>query len=108
MPALCLVEDERNELLLSAASAWEIAIRHALGTLELPSPPEVYVSDRIDQRRDGASRLVPPCPQRRLAPRTPPRSLRPPTHQPGSAEQVPLLTADRAFEPLSGQVHWAV
>jgi PIN domain nuclease of toxin-antitoxin system len=28
-----------NELLLSAASAWEIAIKYALGKLPLPLPP---------------------------------------------------------------------
>ena len=37
-----LVTDRNNELYLSAASAWEIAIKHGLGKLELPgSPAEV-------------------------------------------------------------------
>lgn len=39
--------DERNELLLSAASAWEIAIKHALGKLPLPEPPPAYVPSRM-------------------------------------------------------------
>jgi len=34
-----LVSDRNNELYLSAASAWEIAIKHGLGKLELPGPP---------------------------------------------------------------------
>ena len=41
-----IVEDADNELLLSAASAWEIAIKHALGKLLLPEPPELYVPSR--------------------------------------------------------------
>jgi PIN domain nuclease of toxin-antitoxin system len=32
-----------NELLLSAGSAWEIAIKHALGKLTTPEPPDVFV-----------------------------------------------------------------
>lgn len=42
-----IVEDSDNELLLSAASAWEIAIKHALGKLLLPEPPELYVPSRM-------------------------------------------------------------
>ncbi|MDQ3537490.1 MAG: type II toxin-antitoxin system VapC family toxin [Actinomycetota bacterium] len=42
-----LVQDTRNELLLSAASAWEIAIKYALGRLALPEPPPSYVPDRM-------------------------------------------------------------
>lgn len=45
--ARSLVEDQDNELLLSAASAWEIAIKHALGRLDLPEPPARYVPDRM-------------------------------------------------------------
>ncbi len=32
-----------NEVYLSAASAWEIAVKHALGRLPLPEPPERFV-----------------------------------------------------------------
>lgn len=41
------VEDAKTQLLLSAASAWEIAIKHGIGRLELPEPPERYVPDRM-------------------------------------------------------------
>jgi PIN domain nuclease of toxin-antitoxin system len=44
---LPLVEDQRNELLLSAASSWEIAIKYALGRLPLPEAPERYVPERM-------------------------------------------------------------
>ncbi len=32
-----------NEVYLSAASAWEVALKHALGRLPLPEPPERFV-----------------------------------------------------------------
>jgi len=41
------VEERANELVLSAVSAWEIAIKHAKGQLNLPEDPERYVSSRI-------------------------------------------------------------
>lgn len=44
---LALVEDERNELVVSAASSWEIAIKHQLGRLPLPEEPARYVPSRI-------------------------------------------------------------
>jgi PIN domain nuclease of toxin-antitoxin system len=44
---LSRVEDRRSELLLSAASAWEIAIKYAIGRLALPDAPEHYVPDRL-------------------------------------------------------------
>jgi PIN domain nuclease of toxin-antitoxin system len=44
---LQLVEDPGTDLLLSAASSWEIAIKHDLGKLTLPEPPQEYVPERI-------------------------------------------------------------
>jgi PIN domain nuclease of toxin-antitoxin system len=53
---LSLVEDQHSELLLSAASSWEIAIKHGLGRLPLPEPPDRYVPTRM--RAVGASGLA--------------------------------------------------
>lgn len=50
-----LVEDTTNELFLSAASAWEIAIKFRIGKLPLPEKPATYVPDRM--RRSGTSPL---------------------------------------------------
>jgi PIN domain nuclease of toxin-antitoxin system len=44
---LALVEDQRTALLVSAASSWEIAIKHGLGKLPLPEPPHRYVPERM-------------------------------------------------------------
>jgi PIN domain nuclease of toxin-antitoxin system len=41
------VEDPGNELFLSAASSWEIAIKSQLGRLHLPDEPRRYVLDRM-------------------------------------------------------------
>ena len=45
--SLRIVEDDRNQLLLSAASSWEIAIKYQLGKLPLPEAPERYVPERL-------------------------------------------------------------
>jgi len=44
---LSLLADERNQLLLSAASSWEIAMKFRKGKIHLPSPPDKYVPDRM-------------------------------------------------------------
>src|SRR5262245_32465988 len=95
-----LVEDEDNELYLSAASAWEIAIKHALGKLRLPEPPSRYVPSRITSLRVLA------------LPIEHAHGLRvaelPPHHRDpfdrllvaqSQLEGLPILTADEAFEP---------
>ena len=38
-----LIANPDNRVLLSSASAWEIAIKHGLGRLELAMPPAEYV-----------------------------------------------------------------
>lgn len=45
--AVDLLETPENEIFLSAASCWEIAIKHQLGKLLLPGPPHDYVPDRM-------------------------------------------------------------
>ena len=45
--ALALVEDPSNSLLLSAASAWEIAIKVGIGKLRLPEPPATFIPSRM-------------------------------------------------------------
>jgi PIN domain nuclease of toxin-antitoxin system len=39
-----------NEIFLSAASAWEIAVKHAAGQLVLPDRPERFVPAMRDER----------------------------------------------------------
>jgi PIN domain nuclease of toxin-antitoxin system len=42
-----IISDGSNEIYLSAASAWEIAIKAARGKLTLPESPERYVISRL-------------------------------------------------------------
>jgi PIN domain nuclease of toxin-antitoxin system len=51
-----LLADTDNQILLSAASSWEISIKYRLGKLALPAPPRSYVPDRM--RRSGTTPLT--------------------------------------------------
>jgi PIN domain nuclease of toxin-antitoxin system len=42
-----LLADPQNEVFLSAASVWEIVIKSMIGKLTLPSPPGVFIPDRV-------------------------------------------------------------
>lgn len=46
-----LLRDEETELLLSAATPWEIAIKVAVGKLRLPCSVEEYVTSRATATR---------------------------------------------------------
>ena len=41
-----VIVDPANDVFLSAASAWEIAIKHGLGRLHLQMPPDEYVPEQ--------------------------------------------------------------
>ena len=42
-----LIKNPGNEIFLSAASAWEIAIKYTIGKLILPDKPDIFVPDRM-------------------------------------------------------------
>jgi len=42
-----LIENHDHEILLSAVSSWEIAIKFGLGKLALPEPPRKFVPSRM-------------------------------------------------------------
>ena len=48
--ARLLLQDPDNELLVSAASSLEIAIKSGLKKLELPEPPARYVTSRLEAK----------------------------------------------------------
>jgi len=50
-----LLSDAANDLYLSAASCWEIAIKYQLGKLPLPEDPEDFIPPRL--LRDGIQGL---------------------------------------------------
>jgi PIN domain nuclease of toxin-antitoxin system len=49
-----LLQSQTTTLFFSAASAWEIAIKHGLGKLALPEAPSAYVEDRLRRTRTTA------------------------------------------------------
>ncbi len=51
-----MVEDTSTEIMLSAASAWEITIKYGLGKLSLPREPAIYVPERM--RTSGTTPLA--------------------------------------------------
>jgi PIN domain nuclease of toxin-antitoxin system len=87
-----------NELVLSAASAWEIAIKHALGKLRLPETPESYIP-RLMART--AVTALPVHARHALHVATLPAHHRDPFDRllvaQAQLEDLPILTADAAF-----------
>ena len=41
------ISDGQNTVFLSAASAWEIAVKYAKGRLEIPDAPDRYIANRL-------------------------------------------------------------
>ncbi|MCU0291150.1 MAG: type II toxin-antitoxin system VapC family toxin [Thermoanaerobaculaceae bacterium] len=90
-----LIGDGRNDVLLSAASCWELAIKAALGKLVLPEPVERYVPARLAAQGMGTL-AVDPAHALRVA-------TLPPLHRDpfdrlivcqALIEELPLVTAD--------------
>lgn len=48
-PVRIALQDAANDVFVSAAAAWEIAIKYSLGKLPLPSPPAIWTSSRIQK-----------------------------------------------------------
>jgi len=40
-----------NEVFLSVVSVWEILVKHQLGKLALPAPPDEYITDRREKHQ---------------------------------------------------------
>ena len=47
-PFSVAIGDPANEVYLSAASIWEVVVKHALGKLPLPAPPADYLPRQRD------------------------------------------------------------
>jgi len=97
-----------RELYLSAASAWEIAIKWSLGKLTLPADPVEYVPSRIEQSGviPLAIKHVHAVHVARLAPhhRDPFDRL---LVAQATVEDMVLLTGDRQLEPYGVRIEWA-
>jgi len=93
-----LVAAPDNELLLSAASAWEIAIKYSLGKLRLPDAPEHVVPHLMT--RTGVVPL-PVLHRHALRVAALPQRHRDPFDRllvaQAQIEELPILSSDRAF-----------
>ncbi len=99
------VADPSNELLLSAASSWELAIKTSTGRLQLPAAVEVYVPARM--AAIGITGL--PVEHRHAL-----AVARLPTHHRDPFDRlliaqaallgVPILTADPAFDAYDVEI----
>jgi PIN domain nuclease of toxin-antitoxin system len=102
------LSDLGNDLLLSAASAWEIAIKYALGKLPLPEPPASYVPGRM--QRSGVTPL-PVLHEHALAVAELPAHHRDPFDRllvaQARLERLTLVTADSVFARYGIDVRWA-
>jgi PIN domain nuclease of toxin-antitoxin system len=99
--------DVKQEVFLSAASAWEIAIKWASGRLRLPEPPSSYVPRRMT---DQGVRPLPISHQHASA-----VSVLPPHHRDpfdrlliaqANFENMVLISADRLLRHYSVQLLW--
>ena len=106
--ALSTIEHPETELLLSAASSWEIAIKTALGKLTLPTSPTEYVPDRM--RSSGVVGL-PIEHSHALQVFCLPLHHRDPFDRlliaQTQVEKLSLLTADKQLAQYDVQIEWA-
>lgn len=100
--------DPGNELFLSAASSWEIALKYALGKLSLPEPPEKYVPSRM--ARSGTRGLVIDH-AHALRVAELPKHHRDPFDRmlvaQAELESLVIVTVDRQFEPYALEIRFA-
>ena len=106
--AQSMLADPAQRVLLSAVSSWEIAIKHALGRLDLPEPPADYVLNRIASFRLTA---IPIEHSHALNAGALPLHHRDPFDRLliGQAGElgVPVMTSDRVFDQYDVEVIWA-
>jgi PIN domain nuclease of toxin-antitoxin system len=101
------VGDLGTEVLVSAASAWEITIKYQLGRLQLPEAPDSYVPSRLVA--SGCTAL-PVDHAHALRTGLLPNHHRDPFDRLLVAQAqslgIPLVTADRAIAPYDVELLW--
>ena len=103
-----ILADPAQELFLSAASLWEIAIKWSSGKLRLPEPPSTYVPRAMAQQ---GLRPLAISAQHVLAVSGLPQIHRDPFDRllavQSNLEDMTLITADRIFERYPVKLLWA-
>jgi PIN domain nuclease of toxin-antitoxin system len=102
-PAREELADPANELLVSAASVWEIAIKRALGRVSVPD-------DLLDHVRGGGFSWLPILPEHAWAVGKLPRHHADPFDRllvgQAQVEGLPILTSDEQFAAYDVTVRW--
>ncbi len=102
------IGDGRNEIFLSAASSWEIAIKYALGKLPLPESPETFIPPRL--MRD-AIKPLPIQHTHALHVASLPLHHRDPFDRllisQAQMERLPIMTVDKQFKAYEVDLIWA-
>ncbi len=100
------LEDEDAELVVSAASIWELAIKSSRGRLTLPKP----IDDYLVELEDSGYRLLPVTGAHAAAVAALPHHHRDPFDRllaaQALAERMPLVTRDRVFKKYGVDVVW--
>jgi PIN domain nuclease of toxin-antitoxin system len=103
-----LIKDTSEHLFFSAASAWEISIKHALGKLRLPESPSTYVPKRVQAR---GMRLLPILNHHALLAGELPMHHFDPFDRmliaQAKSEGLTLMTADRTFKRYDVDILWS-
>ena len=102
------IADRNNVIYLSVASSWEIAIKYRIGRLPLPEPPWQFVPKRL--ARDAITVL-------RIETMHALHVAGLPLHHKDPFdrliisqsihEDIPIMTADKQFEPYDVEIIWA-
>jgi len=102
-----LLDTHTFHLLLSSASAWEIAIKTSLGKLPLPESPEVFIPRHM---RINQFRPLPISVDHALAVSALPHHHRDPFDRllvaQAQMENIPLLSADPILRSYAVQLLW--
>lgn len=106
--ARSILGDRQNQLVLSIASAWEIAIKVSIGKLELPGPMDAFMSEQI--QLDAIDVLGIEL-RHILRVVTLPHYHRDPFDRmliaQAMVESLPVLTADSLLRPYGAALIWA-
>ena len=102
-----LISDGNNELLFSAASGWEIAVKAGLGRLDVPDPLDRFVSEHLFRNHIG---VLPVQLSHSLHVHSLPHHHRDPFDRmlvaQAQLEKLPILSSDRRIANYEVEVLW--
>lgn len=105
--ALSVIQNGRNELYLSVASAWEISIKVGLGKLQLSQPLEIFLPQQLQQ---NGIQVLPVALEHTIAVSALPFHHRDPFDRllvaQSRVSDIPLISADSILDQYEIQRIW--